>query len=62
MLRLGEQERLLAEQFGLIARGYLGEYLGNEDDSQYNDMALIFAQVALLIDKPAPGYSLSAAF
>jgi len=62
MLRLGEQQGLLSEQSGLIASGYLNEYLGSESDSEYNDMALIFAQVALLIDKPVPAYSLSEAF
>ncbi len=62
MLRLGEQQGLLGEQCGLIARGYLSQYLSNESDSEFNDMVLIFAQLALLVANPAPAYSLSEAF
>ncbi len=62
MFRLGEQQGLLAEQFGLIAEGYQKQFLGNESDSVYNDLALVFAEIALLINYPAPAYSLAEAF
>ena len=62
MIRLGEQQVLLTEQIDLVAEGYQKQFLGNESESEYDDLALVFSEIALFIDDSAPAISLTEAF